>query len=240
MTKLKSKKMSKSTFAVIMMAIVMVAMLAFGGTYAYFTAVGPSLTTGSGISTATVQLGAGTTVQWVTGNVVSGQSVIQKGNDWAGFSVTNESTVPTYIFLTFEADFEEREGLTTEEQAKVQEVTAANYATAGDGAWYLDYTLDIYHETNNADGKWVALTGTGAPENTYYYLAPAKTGTAESIAVFDDIKFFGKSASTSSAQGVLMGGTISVTMNINSIQTISETTGDPFVDAMAAYTALNG
>ena len=38
MTKLKSKKMSKSTFAIIIMAVVMVAMLAFGGTYAYFTA----------------------------------------------------------------------------------------------------------------------------------------------------------------------------------------------------------
>ena len=38
MTKLKSKKMTKSTFAVIIMAIAMVALLAFGGTYAYFTA----------------------------------------------------------------------------------------------------------------------------------------------------------------------------------------------------------
>ena len=38
MTKLRSKKMTKSTFAVIIMAIAMVAMLAFGGTYAYFTA----------------------------------------------------------------------------------------------------------------------------------------------------------------------------------------------------------
>ena len=38
MTKMKSKKMTKSTFAIIIMAIAMVAMLAFGGTYAYFTA----------------------------------------------------------------------------------------------------------------------------------------------------------------------------------------------------------
>ena len=220
------------------MAIAMVAMLAFGGTYAYFTAVGPSLTTGAGISTATVQLGAGTTVEWVSGNVVSGQSVIQKTQDWTGFSVTNESTVPTYIFLTFEANFEARDGLSAEESAKVQKVTAATYAAATDGAWYLDYTLDIYDETNNADGKWRALTGTDAPANTYYYLAPAKSGTAESIKVFDDIKFFGKSASTSSAQGVLMGGTISVTMSINSIQTISESTGVDFADALTAYKAL--
>lgn len=38
MTKMKSKKMNKSTFAIVIMAIVMVAILAFGGTYAYFTA----------------------------------------------------------------------------------------------------------------------------------------------------------------------------------------------------------
>ena len=38
MTKMKSKKMTKSTFAIVIMAIVMVAILAFGGTYAYFTA----------------------------------------------------------------------------------------------------------------------------------------------------------------------------------------------------------
>lgn len=38
MTKMKSKKMTKSTFVVIIMAIIMVAMMAFGGTYAYFTA----------------------------------------------------------------------------------------------------------------------------------------------------------------------------------------------------------
>ena len=38
MTKTKKRKMSKSTFAIIIMAVVMVAMLAFGGTYAYFTA----------------------------------------------------------------------------------------------------------------------------------------------------------------------------------------------------------
>ena len=38
MTKMKSKKMTKSTFAIIIMGIIMVAMLAFGGTFAYFTA----------------------------------------------------------------------------------------------------------------------------------------------------------------------------------------------------------
>ena len=55
MTKSKSKKMTKSTFAIVIMAIVMVAMLAFGGTYAYFTAnaVGEKV---EGIKTAQLEL----------------------------------------------------------------------------------------------------------------------------------------------------------------------------------------
>ncbi len=44
MTKMKSKKMNKSTFAIIIMALVMVAMIAFGGTYAYFTATADAKT----------------------------------------------------------------------------------------------------------------------------------------------------------------------------------------------------
>ena len=58
MTKLKSKKMTKSTFAIIIMAIAMVAMLAFGGTYAYFTAT--ATTNSASIKTGYVGLIAST------------------------------------------------------------------------------------------------------------------------------------------------------------------------------------
>ncbi|MBR2970051.1 MAG: SipW-dependent-type signal peptide-containing protein [Clostridia bacterium] len=55
MTKLKSKKMTKSTLALIIMAVAMVAMLAFGGTYAYFTAQSKSNT--ANITAGTLTLG---------------------------------------------------------------------------------------------------------------------------------------------------------------------------------------
>ena len=51
---MKSKKMTKSTFAIIIMAIAMVAMLAFGGTYAYFTATAQDKT--GSIKTSHVKL----------------------------------------------------------------------------------------------------------------------------------------------------------------------------------------
>ena len=57
MTKTKKKKMSKSTFAIIIMAIAMVAMLAFGGTYAYFTATATKKTTGE-FTTGSIKLEA--------------------------------------------------------------------------------------------------------------------------------------------------------------------------------------
>lgn len=54
--KSKSKKMSKSTLAIIIMAFVMVAMVAFGATYAYFTATATAKSTT--VKTGTVKLDA--------------------------------------------------------------------------------------------------------------------------------------------------------------------------------------
>lgn len=54
--KSKSKKMSKSTLAIIIMAFVMVAMVAFGATYAYFTATATAKSTT--VTTGTVKLAA--------------------------------------------------------------------------------------------------------------------------------------------------------------------------------------
>ena len=80
MTKMKSKKMNKSTFAVIIMAIVMVAMLAFGGTYAYFSAnaVGESV---GDINTAQLELlNNGTKLSYTEANqIVPGDYIFGKG-----------------------------------------------------------------------------------------------------------------------------------------------------------------
>ncbi|MGN0787517.1 MAG: SipW-dependent-type signal peptide-containing protein [Candidatus Onthoplasma sp.] len=54
--KSKSKKMSRSTLAIIIMAFVMVAMVAFGATYAYFTATAKANSTT--VTTGTVKLAA--------------------------------------------------------------------------------------------------------------------------------------------------------------------------------------
>lgn len=93
MTKMKSKKITRSTLAVIIMAIAMVALLAFGGTYAYFTAQVNTMGTTS-FKTGKVSLKAKEALTIVADGavVVPGDKIIDKA-----VTYTNESTVPTYV-----------------------------------------------------------------------------------------------------------------------------------------------
>lgn len=101
MTKLKTKKkMNKSTIAIIVMAVVMVAMLAFGGTYAYFTATSASRV--SKFKVGTVALKSNATFKTVDKNVVPGDVIL----DNATISYINESNVNTYIAVVFDVLYE--------------------------------------------------------------------------------------------------------------------------------------
>ncbi len=103
MTKMKSKKMTKSTFAIIIMAVVMVALLAFGGTYAYFTATA-NPDTGS-VQTGKVALVDSTDTnsklqKVMTKSVLPGEEVLKA----ATFALSNQgTTVRSYAFVEIEA-----------------------------------------------------------------------------------------------------------------------------------------
>ena len=92
MTKMRSKKMTKSTFAIIIMAVVMVALLAFGGTYAYFTASAKDIT--GTVTFGEVKLNA-------AGSTFTAQSNVVPGTKFASglIEVDNHATVPTYIVV---------------------------------------------------------------------------------------------------------------------------------------------
>ena len=78
----------------------MVAMLAFGGTFAYFTA---TTTEKSGTATTgTVQLGENTMATLVADKVVSGDSLFESGS----VQVTSKSNVDTWVFITFTAEMD--------------------------------------------------------------------------------------------------------------------------------------
>ena len=91
---MKSKKMAKSTFAIIIMGIVMVAMLAFGGTFAYFTSTAGTKTATA--TTGTVKLTATGTVKEITGFLMP-QDVLCD----AVTVTTAGSTVDTYVIVEF-------------------------------------------------------------------------------------------------------------------------------------------
>lgn len=106
MTKMKSKKMTKSTFAIIIMAIVMVAMLAFGGTYAYFTATASGVTSGN-LKTGKVILTGEEQVTITAGSYVPGQYILGDGEGDAAVAFTNSSDVATWTFVVVEIELAE-------------------------------------------------------------------------------------------------------------------------------------
>lgn len=98
MTKLNSKKMSKSTFAVIIMAIAMVALLAFGGTYAWFTS-GSAAAEVNDTNTGTIKMSAAGSIYnetALTENVLPGEPVFASDADLV---ITDESNRESYIFI---------------------------------------------------------------------------------------------------------------------------------------------
>lgn len=91
----KSKKMKKSTFAIVIMAILMVAMLAFGGTYAYFTA---SVTAkNAGFTTGKVMITGESTITATKEKIVPGDKVFEEDT---AITYTNGSNVNTFVYAT--------------------------------------------------------------------------------------------------------------------------------------------
>ena len=192
MTKTKSKKMTKSTFAIIIMAVVMVAMLAFGGTYAYFTATASEVE--GTATTGTVKLNANSIGTLVTDKVVSGSSLLKSGS----VQVTSASDVDTYVFVTFSATFD---------GSGNQKESAAECIAEGD--YYLAVTQA---------GGWTLVSG----ETNVYGRKVTAAEANTPIDVCTGIKFYGYSKSTETTPGTLMGQTITVTISSEAIQALSE------------------
>ena len=175
----------------------MVAMLAFGGTYAYFTATAGEAMSGD-FTTATVQLGNNTMFTFTDDKVVSGQKIVEDGT----VTVTNKSNVATYIFIKFSADFENQVGNQVDSYAEM----------VADGDYYL--------AIDGVEGNGWTKHTTGV----YYREAAAAKSGEETFDVCKSVVFFGKSASSASAAGTLMNQKFVVSIESASVQTIKENT----------------
>ena len=92
----KYKKLTRSTFAIIALSLILVAVLAFGGTYAYFTAKG----TGTGnITMGTLGINDTITVDVQTDKVVPGQDALKTP---VKFSSSDKTDVPMMMLAKVE------------------------------------------------------------------------------------------------------------------------------------------
>ena len=150
----------------LIMAVVMVAMLAFGGTYAYFTATAREVE--GTATTGTVKLNANSIGTLVTDKVVSGSSLLKSGS----VQVTSASNVDTYVFVTFSVTFD---------GAGKEKESAAECTAEG------DYFLDVTQA-----GGWTAVSD---ETNVYGRLVTAAEANTP-IDVCTGIRFYGYRKST--------------------------------------------
>ena len=223
MTKLKSKKMAKSTFAIVIMAIAMVAMLAFGGTYAYFTA---TATADAGtVTTATVQLNAASEVTLTADTkILPGETIVAADK----IAATNLSDAPTWVFAKIEVKATTIvDGTPTEYEGWKYE---ANTATANQVPFIID------------GGDFTALTG-----DTYKGIYAVKAdgtklaGKTDAVLSIGAITFNSAIAghSVDETTGSGMGVTVTVKVTFDAIQEIAGEAYDTAEEAYAYYLTLN-
>ncbi len=151
---MKSKKMTKSTVAIIVMAVLMVAMLAFGGTYAYFTATATAVT--GNITTGTVKL-TGSVVSTITANNVMPGDTILTGDQNPSYTVETSDT-GNWVAIKVEFTGDTVANLTiTVDSAVWQEVGSGTGIYRTKSAIANGASVKVFPEagfTFNADDNW--------------------------------------------------------------------------------------
>jgi predicted ribosomally synthesized peptide with SipW-like signal peptide len=219
MTKLKSKKMTKSTFAVIIMAILMVAMLAFGGTYAWFTAKATTIKS-EGITTGKILLTSG-------GSFIANTTVMPE-----------DSLLDSTKAITLKAD----EGTDAAGEYVAVRVTVTIGSVHGTDDVEDLITVDI-------DDAWGLYEDATVSEDkksvTYIYVYGTKdaltalTTTDGAVDVFDSVKF---SATDNWTQGAsasdngYMGTTIELKVEARGLQ-VKNNTAATAADIVALFAA---
>ena len=210
MTKTKSKKMTKSTFAIIIMAVVMVAMLAFGGTYAYFTATATKKT--GEVTTGHVKLSAdGATFTGIQTNVLPGDALF---SDDATLTIDTTDDAGNYVAIKFTITGGE------------------NLSIAADGIEPAGGTGTGWYETSTAGIFIYGIDAETASAITAGSVEVPLTNLVIPTSVDDDW-VEGEDTST----GNLMDATITVTMEAKSIQVSNLSAADAVTELIAAFSA---
>ena len=195
MTKAK-KKMTKSTFVIIIMAVAMVAMLAFGGTFAYFTATALNKT--GTITTGKVQLRA-------SGDFVADLTNVMPGDEITDGKITlstEASTEATYIAIRYTITAKDSE------KQDISDLSTINLDAVLDSHWIESGTDGIYVYSSTSNEATAVPSGTTIDVTT-------------AALVFDAEDNWTQGASgdlNASSDKKLMGATITITIESRSIQ----------------------
>ena len=202
--------MTKSTFAIIIMAVVMVAMLAFGGTYAYFTATATKKT--GEVSTGHVMLNAnGATFTGIQTDVLPGDALFDSN---ATLTIDTTDTAGNYVAIRFTITGGE------------------NLSIAADGIEPAGGTGIGWYETSTTGIFIYGTDATTASAITAGSVEVPLTNLVIPTSVDDDW-VEGEDTST----GNLMDATITVTMEAKSIQVSNLSAENAVTELIAAFSA---
>ena len=229
MTKMKSKKMTKSTFAIIIMAVAMVAMLAFGGTFAYFTAT--SYTATATTSTGLIQVGIGTDkIEVVKDNALPGETII----DTSITAINTESTRDSYIYAIFSVKFNGTE-VAGDVAAKVISVAQVDqaWATISSGV----YGIEAAAKTNPDAFTIKVEVNKDLQANMSETMTP---GNTEDEDPSNDNPTFGYDETNNAGNFDVMNQSVVVTIQFKSIQKDSLPEGSTTLEAAYALIGSQG
>ena len=213
----------------------MVAMLAFGGTFAYFTANANDVT-GKKVTTGQIQL-KNSDFTLVTSKVVSGMELL--GTDQK-IQVTSNDNVANFIFVTFTIDLGTLpEGTTVtladvtgEDDAKLTENSVIGLKLAG--------KADALNSFSETDGQEGSVSGTKATL-TYYIYESDKTAAAEvPYVIANSITLYAHAHSTEAKVSDLMNRELTFSVSAKSVQAFGSGDGsNTLANAREAYKKLH-
>ncbi|HJD06093.1 MAG TPA: SipW-dependent-type signal peptide-containing protein [Candidatus Onthoplasma faecipullorum] len=208
------------------MAVAMVAMLAFGGTFAYFTAEATDVTGQATVGTVEISTGATTTITAASTYAVPGATIYNNQS----VSLTNTSTVDIYVFATLSAQIDGQD----------------LYVQTGEDPSY-SYESAITAKLGASISNWTAVSG---HDGVYGYKVTASTQPSAfifTVTLSENIKehhlqngasdftvtnnICTDKAGTEYGEA-LEGKPITVTLTFRAIQ------AEGFADAAEAYAAL--
>ena len=190
MTKMKSKKMTKSTFAIIIMGIVMVAMLAFGGTFAYFTATATNKT--GTVQTGTISIKSdNSTISFTKTGILPHESLLTGEEATAITYDTSAATRAQIVYFTIKVEI--KNGTDNVDGATLV-VTAPSLTNA------------------------VTLAGATDTEKTVAVLVAKDTNSVAMTGL--QVSFDANAVNANGAGHKLMGATITLTISAKSIQAV--------------------